>query len=270
MISFPCCKINLGLNVISKRQDGYHDIETCFYPLGLTDVLEIIPSKKVSFTSSGLAIPGSPDENLCVKAYTLLKRDYQLDSIQIHLHKTIPFGAGLGGGSSDAVSTLVMLNSIFELNLSHEELLKHCKQIGSDCAFFLENRPMIGKGRGDELEPATVNLKGKFIVLVKAGVHISTAEAYAHILPKKATTALKEIVEKEVSVWRDVLANGFEESVFKKYPEIETIKNKLYECGALYASMSGSGSALFGIFNNEVDLRNEFQGMTYWSGILNS
>ncbi len=239
MIAFPPCKINLGLNVLRKRNDGYHDIETCFYPILWTDILEVIPSDKFEFTVSGNVIPG--DDNLCIKAYQLLKPP----PAKIHLHKIIPTGAGLGGGSSDAAWTLRLLNDVFLLGLSKDQLKSVASQIGSDCAFFIEDGPMIGSGRGEILSPANISMKGKFIVIVKPEIHVSTAEAYAGIVPKESKLDLTKI---------NSLKNDFEESVFKKHPLIQSIKQQLYNAGAEYASMSGSGSAVYGIFNSPPDI----------------
>ncbi len=235
MVAFPPCKINLGLNILRKRSDGYHDIETCFYPVPWTDILEVVPSDKFEFTVSGNVIPG--DDNLCVAAYKLLNAP----PAKIHLHKIIPTGAGLGGGSSDAAWTLRLLNQVFSLGLTKDQLRGYAAGLGSDVAFFLDDIPMIGTGRGEVLTPANINLKGKFIVIVKPGVHVSTAEAYAGIVPKESKLDLENISS---------LKNDFEESIFKKFPEIASIKSKLYEAGAMYASMSGSGSAVYGIFNS--------------------
>jgi 4-diphosphocytidyl-2-C-methyl-D-erythritol kinase len=235
MIAFPPCKINLGLSILRKRDDGYHDIETCFYPIPWTDILEIIPSDRFEFTVSGNTIPG--DDNLCVKAYRLLSAP----PAKIHLHKIIPAGAGLGGGSSDAAWTLRLLNDIFNLKLSKDELRKYAAKIGSDCAFFIDDVPMMGTGRGDILTPANISLKGKFIVIVKPGIHVSTAEAYAGVVPQESAIDLTDMKS---------LKNDFEESIFKKFPVIASIKKSLYGMGAIYASMSGSGSAVYGIFND--------------------
>lgn len=236
MVAFPPCKINLGLNIVRKRADGYHDIETCFYPVRWTDILEVIPSDTFGFTTSGNAIPG--DDNLCVRAYRLLNAP----PAKIHLHKIIPTGAGLGGGSSDAAWTLRLLNDVFDLKHSKEELKNYAAQLGSDCAFFIEDVPMIGTGRGEILTKADIDLTGKHIVIVKPGIHVSTAEAYASVVPKESPFDLGDIRS---------LKNDFEPSVFKKYPAIASIKEALYEAGAYYASMSGSGSAVFGIFNSK-------------------
>lgn len=259
MVSFPHAKINLGLHVIRKRPDGFHDLETCFYPVPWTDILEIIPAKEFQFSSSGLPVDGNSESNLCVKAYMLLKKDFDLPPVQIHLHKIIPMGAGLGGGSSDAAFTLRQLNESFSLGLSQSRLMDYAAQLGSDCAFFISDEPKLGTGRGEVLSPASVSLKGKFIAIIKPPVHVSTADAFAGIVPKESQVNLKDVVEhKPISEWKSLLKNDFEETVFKKFPVIRDMKDKLYAMGAMYASMSGSGSAVFGLFEKPVDLRNEF------------
>lgn len=270
MVSFPVCKINLGLNILRKRSDGYHDIETCFYPVPWTDILECIPSKEFSFTSSGLTIPGDAGENLCVKAFQLLKKDLGLDEVSIHLHKIIPAGAGLGGGSSDAAYTLRLLNTVFELNLPQEKLRRYAAMIGSDCAFFIQDLPMMGTGRGDVLHPVAVNLRGKRLALVIPPVHVSTAGAYAGVKPKEPEVAIQQIVEQMPPArWKENLVNDFEQPVTNKYPETGRIKDTLYAMGAIYASMSGSGSSVFGIFDGEQQIdMTKFKGYTFWSGIL--
>ena len=269
MISFPPCKINLGLNVVSKRSDGYHNLETCFYPIPWTDALEIIPADKFSFSTSGNVIPGNTADNLCVKAYELLKKDFALAPATIHLHKVIPSGAGLGGGSSDAAHTLRLLTRVFNLQLTAEKLNSYALLLGSDCPFFIEDKPMLGSGRGEVLTPVDVKLSGKFIVLIKPEEHISTAEAYAGVTSAKHSTSVKDILEKmPVEKWKNQLKNDFEGSVFGKHPIINGIKQKLYQQGAVYASMSGSGSAVFGLFEKPVDLKNLFPQMIYWSSAL--
>lgn len=269
MIYFPPCKINLGLNVVAKRPDGYHDLATCFYPVPWNDILEIIPARELSFSSTGLPVPGSPSENLCLKAYHLLKKDFDIGAVRIHLHKIIPMGAGLGGGSSDAAWSLRALNEIFALKLSQSQLHTHATALGSDCAFFIQDKPMIGKGRGEVLSETSVVLKNKFIILIKPDVHVSTAEAYASIKAKAPETDLKKILEQyPIEEWRSVVKNDFEESMFKKHPVIAKVKSDLYSHGALYASMSGSGSAVFGIFSKPLDLKENFPQMSYWSGVL--
>lgn len=269
MVSFPPCKINLGLNIIGKRPDGYHDLITCFYPVPWLDVLEIIPAAEFSFSGSGLPIPGDAEENLCIKAYRLLKKDFNLGPVQMHLHKIIPMGAGLGGGSADAAWVLRTLDQVFGLQLSPEKLRHYASQLGSDCAFFTTDKPMLGTGRGEVLQPASVSLSGKFMVLVKPAVHVSTAEAYSAVTPGQPAHDLKEVLEKQpVDSWKGRVVNDFEGSVFRRYPVIGQIKETLYAKGALYASMSGSGSAVFGIFSNPTDLRSTFEDHTYWSGVL--
>lgn len=269
MVSFPHCKINLGLNVIARRPDGFHDIETCFYPIPWTDILEIIPSDKLKFDATGLAIPGKAQENLCLKAYGLLKKDFDLPPVHIHLHKLLPTGAGLGGGSSDAALTLRTLNEIFKLNLSSVKLSDYALILGSDCAFFIQQHAMMGTARGEVLSPVKLSLKGKFIVLVKPEIHVATVEAYAGVIPRRHSQSIQKIVEETPLLkWKDFLINDFEVSVFKTYPQIKDLKDKLYQLGAVYTSMSGSGSSVFGIFDDAIDLKADFTGTTFWSGEL--
>lgn len=269
MVSFPPCKINLGLNVVSKRSDGYHDIETCFYPIPWTDVLEVVKAGQFSFTTSGNLIPGDATRNLCRQAYELLSQDFKLSSVAIHLHKIIPTGAGLGGGSSDGAHMVRMLNQLFNLKLSSDKLKAYALELGSDCPFFIDDQPMLGTGRGEVLSGISVNLSGKFIVLVKPDIHVSTAEAYSGVNPATPSVNIKNILEqKPIAEWKEHLRNDFEDSVFAKYPLIKDIKQKLYQHGALYASMSGSGSAVFGIFEKPVELKAQFPQAVYWSGIL--
>lgn len=266
MVSFPPCKINLGLQILNKREDGYHNLSTGFYPVPWTDILEIIPAEEMGFTCTGLAIPGK--ENMCLKAYQLVKKDFDLPPVKIHLHKIIPIGAGLGGGSSDAAHTLRVINSIFELKLTREILHNYASQLGSDCAFFVQDKAMLGSGRGEVLSEVSVNLNGKFLVIIKPELHISTAEAYADITPQGQEQTLLKILENPISGWRTTLQNDFEKSIFKKYPSLKDIKETLYLLGATYASMSGSGSAVFGIFERELDVRKSFAGMQKWCGLL--
>jgi len=268
MISFPHCKINLGLHVVAKREDGYHDIETCFYPVPWTDILEVIPSKEFSFSQSGSVIPGNEADNLCVKAYELVRQSDK-GPVKIHLHKVIPTGAGLGGGSSDAAFTLRLLNSVLDLELTNSQLQNYASQLGSDCAFFIEDRPMLGQGRGELLSSISLSLKGYYLVLVKPDIHVSTADAYASVTPKIPALSLTEILQLPPREWKERLVNDFERSVFSKFPVIAGVKKLLYDEGALYASMSGSGSSVFGIFDSPVDLKARFSGMQYWSDYLN-
>ncbi|MDQ6756581.1 MAG: 4-(cytidine 5'-diphospho)-2-C-methyl-D-erythritol kinase [Bacteroidota bacterium] len=256
MISFPNCKINLGLNIIGKREDGFHDLETVFFPLPFTDILEIISSENnFDFTVTGLEV-SNDENNLCVKAYKLLKKDFpQLPKIKMHLHKVIPLAAGLGGGSADAAFALQLLNKKFQLKLSEEKLIEYALQLGSDCPFFIINKPCFASGRGEKLEPINIDLSNCKIAIVNPGIHIDTTWAFSKIVPKQSSNAIKEIIKLPVKEWRNILKNDFEELVFTSHPEIEKIKNSLYDEGALYASMSGSGSSIFGIFPKERNIQ---------------
>ncbi|MBS1665239.1 MAG: 4-(cytidine 5'-diphospho)-2-C-methyl-D-erythritol kinase [Bacteroidetes bacterium] len=249
MILFPNCKINLGLRILRKREDGYHDLETLFFPLGIKDVLEINRSTELTFTAYGAPIPGDESTNLCLKAYHLLKKDFPtLPPIHIHLYKHIPIGAGLGGGSSDGAFTLVSLNQQFHLQLTTPQLLDYAVQLGSDCPFFILNTPHLGSGRGEQLEPIDLDLKGSKIVLINPKIHISTARAFSLCKPTPTGPSIKDIIRQPIQSWRDTLINDFEEPVFRMHPELRTIKETLYAQGALYAALTGSGSSLFGIF----------------------
>ncbi len=252
MVVFPNCKINLGLHIISKRTDNYHNIETVFYPLDFTDVLEIIPAKNRSneITVTGLALSDSQN-NLCAKAYNLLKKDFpDLPFIKMHLHKAIPIGAGLGGGSADAAFTLHLLNKFFSLELSSADLKNFALQSGSDCPFFLYNKPCFASGRGEQIEPVNLNLSSYRILIVNPGIHIDTLWAYSQVKPSK-NKSIRQVIMQPIETWKQELTNDFELPVFSNYPEIENIKDTLYKSGALYASLSGSGSTVFGIFKNE-------------------
>ncbi|MBA4057056.1 MAG: 4-(cytidine 5'-diphospho)-2-C-methyl-D-erythritol kinase, partial [Marivirga sp.] len=242
---------------------------TCFYPVPWTDILEVIKSDVFGFTSSGNLIPGKQEENLCVKAYELLKKDFNLGPVKIHLHKIIPTGAGLGGGSSDAAHTLRLLNTIFELQLSQQILMDYASRLGSDCSFFIQDKPMLGTGRGEVLNEITDLPSGNHLVMIKPDIHISTAEAYAGIRPRKPVHSVDFALRQPLTKWKFLLKNDFEETVFEKFPAIKEIKDKLYSMGALYASMSGTGSTVFGIFDKEIDL-SEFKNMPNWSGVLTS
>ena len=269
MIAFSPCKINLGLNVVSRRDDGFHNIETCFFPVPWTDVLEIIPSQTFSMASTGFDIPGKGGDNTCVKAWQLLRRDFNLQPVKIHLHKVIPPGAGLAGGSSNGAHTLLLLNKIFNLGLTEQKLKGYSSELGSDCSFFIHGKPMLGSGRGEILEPINIDLKGRFLVVVIPTIHVSTAEAFSTIQPKKPKRPIAEIIQSEPPErWRQWLVNDFELSIFRKHPYIQGLKESLYKLGATYASMSGSGSAVFGIFEKGIALKKEFEGLTLWHNQL--
>ena len=250
MIAFPNAKINLGLNIISKRPDGYHNIETVFYPIDTCDVLEIVPSKDgmTHFFQMGMPEEEDPQKNLVMKAYRLLESHYALPPLDIYLDKYIPLGAGLGGGSADAAFMLRLLNDFAELNLSSEQLEEYAGQLGADCAFFIRNQPVFAEGIGTILTPISLSLKKYRIALIKPDVHVSTQEAYAHVKPQQPKERIMDVLQLPVNEWKGRLINDFEASVFARYPQIEEIKQRMYDDGALYASMSGSGSSVFGIF----------------------
>jgi 4-diphosphocytidyl-2-C-methyl-D-erythritol kinase len=249
MVRFPNAKINLGLKVINKRSDNYHNIETIFYPIALRDALEIIPSKEMQFEVSGLEVTGNPEDNLCLKAYRLLKKDFpQLPNLKIHLHKTIPAGAGLGGGSSDGAFMLKMLNEKFRLQLTEEALTNYALQLGSDCPFFIINQPCFATGRGEILTPVILDLSGYTIIVVNPEIHVSTKEAFSKLTPKQREKSMSGIVLQPVSIWKEELENDFEKFIFDLYPAIKEIKDEMYAAGAEYASMTGTGSTVFGIF----------------------
>lgn len=276
MITFPNAKINLGLDVVSKRPDGYHNLETVFYPVPLEDILEIniaddADAPEYTFTMYNAVFEGDSSDNLVVKAYKALAADHRLPKVKISLYKNIPTGAGLGGGSADAAFALKMLNSIAKLGLSDGELEEYAARIGADCAFFIRNTPAYATGIGNILVPAECSLAGYCMVIVKPDIHISTKEAYSLVSPAEPATALTTIAARPVTEWKGAMKNDFEKSVFAKYPAMERIKEELYSMGAVYASMSGSGSAFFGIFNEEQsteELKRRFPGMFCWSRIV--
>jgi 4-diphosphocytidyl-2-C-methyl-D-erythritol kinase len=271
MLTYPNAKINLGLNILEKRPDGYHNIETVFYPIGLCDALEVESSETCSdysFSSAGIPLGGDPEENLIVKAYRLLRSEYQFPAVDIFLHKQIPFGAGLGGGSADAAFMLKMMNELFELKISPKKLEELASKLGADCPVFIRNKPVFATGIGNVFTPIELSLKGYFLLLVKPDIHVSTPEAYSSVTPQKPQISLQELIQKPISEWRYCIKNDFEESVFAKYPEIERIKEQLYTMGAMYASMSGSGSSIFGIFEEEPAQTNQFDSCFVSGGVL--
>lgn len=279
MITFPCAKINLGLNIVSKREDGYHNLETVFYPIPLTDALEIkyMDERFPSDANCDLKVTGNmvdcnEEDNLVVKAYNLLAADYELPRVHAHLVKRIPSQAGLGGGSSDAAYMIRLLDERFRLNIGNPEMERYAAKLGADCAFFITADPKDGgttsyaEGIGDVLMPVSVpedNLGGKYLVVVKRDdIAVSTKEAYSDITPKKPAKCCRDIVRQPIDTWREELVNDFEAPIFAKHPELAEIKQKLYDLGAAYAAMSGSGSAIFGIFKNEpVNIERQFEGM---------
>ncbi|HTN09013.1 4-(cytidine 5'-diphospho)-2-C-methyl-D-erythritol kinase [Agriterribacter sp.] len=260
MVLFPNCKINIGLNITSKRADGYHNIATIFYPINWHDAIELIPRSAVTLSSlpvapvqfsySGLPVPGNTSDNICLKAYHLLKKDFpELPPVFLHLHKSIPTGAGLGGGSANGAFTLLLFNKKFNLNLSPEQLTGYALKLGSDCPFFIINTPCYATGRGEQTEPLPLDLSAYSFLIVHPGIHIQTAWAFSKLTPVQPSKPIKSIVQQPIETWSNELLNDFEPPVFREYPQIAEVKKILYANGALYASLSGSGSSVYGIFS---------------------
>ncbi len=269
MICFPNAKINLGLNITEKRSDGYHNIETIFYPIGWNDALEVIVNKEshkeFNLHLSGLAIAGNIEDNLLYKAYQIIKQTKTLPHIDIYLHKTLPMGAGLGGGSADAAFFINLLNEQFQLNFTENERIDIARQLGSDCAFFIKNTPVYATQKGDVFKDIKLDLSHLYIAIVYPNVHSNTKEAYSLVKPQQPTKSLLEIIQQPISTWKTDLINDFEKSIFSLYPIVEKTKNDLYESGALYTCMSGSGSAVFGLFEKEPDIKHLSQ-FPHWIG----
>ena len=271
MICFPNAKINLGLRVTEKRNDGFHNIETIFYPIPVNDALEIVPlntNDNYRLNISGQMPETETEKNLVTKSFRLLKSKYSLKPVDVYLHKAIPSGAGLGGGSSDAAFMLKLLNEYNNLNLSDDVLEQLSLKIGSDCPFFIKNRPVLASGTGNIFQETKVSLKGFYMILVKPDIHVSTAEAYSMVKPNQPDCSLESLINKPVSEWKDLIVNDFELGILKKHPEIEDIKNIMYLNGAFFSLMTGSGSAVYGLFEKELDLREYFRDYYYWSGYL--
>ena len=252
MILRANCKINLGLDILRRRADGYHDLETVMFPVrGLYDEVEVtrIGTPGVEFRSEGLAVDCPDGENLCLKAFRLMRDRYGVDGVRIRLVKRVPFGAGLGGGSADATAVVLAVDELFALHLREEELIARAAELGSDTAFFVRNTPQLCTGRGEVMTPFPLDLKGLTLVVVKPDAGVSTREAYAGVRPRIPEVPLAERLRRPVAEWQGVVTNDFEESVFAAHPAIRLVKERLLEAGALYASMSGSGSAVFGLFD---------------------
>jgi 4-diphosphocytidyl-2-C-methyl-D-erythritol kinase len=274
MLLFPNAKVNLGLSVTEKRPDGFHNLQTVFYPVGLSDVLEFVPDPEaapgtMSLLLTGLSVEGDPGDNLCHKAYQLLCRDFDLPGISVHLHKAIPTGAGLGGGSSDAAYMLKGLSEYFGLNIDTPGLEEYASMLGSDCAFFIRNEPVYATGRGNLFKKIDLDLNHYYIFLIHPGIHIATAAAYAQVIPGVPEITPEAIVRKPVTEWKSILKNDFESGVFRNYPQIKAIKEKHYEQGAVYASMSGSGSSVYGIYKERPVVPDSFSAYFVWCGLLN-
>jgi 4-diphosphocytidyl-2-C-methyl-D-erythritol kinase len=285
MLVFPNAKINIGLNIVSKRKDGFHNIETIFYPVKYYDVLEVLEveekepetlskSKKevmlqpIVFNQSGIKIPGKNEDNICVNAYRLLENDYELPPINAFLQKLIPTGAGLGGGSSDGAFMLKLLNDLFNIGLKKDKLAAYAQRLGSDCPFFLQNKPVYANGRGDQFDPIQLDLSEYYIVLITPAIHISTVEAYSKAIPSAPGYSLKDVIKTPIENWKKKIKNDFEAKAFRKYPDLSDIKKDLYAKGALYASMSGSGSTIYGIFNKKENWKGEFRGCkVHWADL---
>jgi 4-diphosphocytidyl-2-C-methyl-D-erythritol kinase len=276
MICFPNIKINLGLHVINRRTDGFHNIESVFYPVNFCDILELVvddtqPQGFFNFTATGFAIDGMLEQNLVYKAYTLLAADFTLPAVKVHLHKIIPMGAGLGGGSSNAAFMITLLNQKFELGLRIDQLKNYAAQLGSDCAFFIENKPLYLLGKGHELEPYSLSLSGYYIVLLYANLHSNTGLAYQHVTLREILQpeqSLKYVLQQPIENWKQTLENDFELSVFKTFPVLDELKQQLYASGAVYASMSGSGSALFGLYKQKPQLDKKLRPFVCYEGGL--
>lgn len=268
MLIFPNAKINIGLNIVRKREDGFHDLETVFYPIQLSDCLEFVGSEdqETTFTNTGLTVDSSADDNLCIKAYRLLEKDFNLPALKIHLHKIIPFGAGLGGGSSDAAFMLSSINEYFELGLTELQLIDYSLKLGSDCPFFIKNKAVFAEGRGELFSTVDLDLSKYKIVLVKPDNFVSTKEAFSGIVARKPEVSLTGLIKQPIEEWKNTIVNDFENHIFKIHPRIGQIKEKLYEQGAIYASMSGSGSSVYGIFDVVPPDLSAFKNDFIWSG----
>ncbi len=269
MVIFPNAKINLGLHITEKRPDGYHNIESVFIPVPINDAMEITQNEneKTTFSSTGIKIPSDGKPNLVERAFSILQSKYQIPTVDIELIKNIPIGSGLGGGSADAAACILSLNQLFDLQISEKELLSLAGQLGADCAFFIKNKIMYIEGIGDKFTDITLDLSNYHIVVVYPNIHVSSADAYKHIAPKKPSSNIREILAKPIETWKNELKNDFEISVFKQHPKIEKVKQDLYDSGAIYASMSGSGSTVYGIFKNAPETNFESIGKN-WSFIL--
>jgi 4-diphosphocytidyl-2-C-methyl-D-erythritol kinase len=264
MIVFPNCKINIGLYITAKRQDGFHDVQTIFYPIkNFYDSLEIVEASEFSCTTTGIDLTIANEDNIVVKAFRLLQSQYNLPNIAIALHKYIPHGAGLGGGSADAAFMLQLCNSYFNLQLSTENLLQLSASLGSDCAFFIHNTPCIGLGRGEVLQPIALDLSSYFICIIKPKIYISTADAFKHITPQQPGISLQDAIQQPIQFWQQTITNQFEEGIFAQHPTLASIKQQLINEGASYAAMSGTGSTIYGIFDAKkiIEIPN---ATTYW------
>lgn len=273
MILYSPAKINIGLHILKKRDDSFHDLSSLMYPLPFCDMIEVQADfksgGKLSFSNTGIIVPGPEDANLCSKAIHLFTNKLdRLMEVKLHLHKQIPFGAGLGGGSSNASTVLTALNRLAGNPLDTGQLVDLATQLGSDCPLFIYNKPMMASGRGDILEETSINLDGYFLVLLNPDIVIPTVEAYCKVKPNSKREALTETMRLPVTEWKKCISNDFENYVFLKYPGIEQLKNSLYDMGAIYASMSGSGSSVYGLYKKQPPLTDEMKKFVCWKGWL--
>lgn len=269
MICFPNAKINIGLNITGRRPDGFHNIETVLFPVELCDVLEFVEDRNPGETDyrlnvTGLELKTAPEDNICIKAYRLLKKVYDIPKISIHLHKIIPVGAGLGGGSSDAAYMLKNLNKVFHLNISNKMLQDYAGKLGSDCPFFINNNPVFAYETGNKFIEIDLNLSGYYIVIIYPNLQISTSSAYSEAFIKTPEKSIRDTIKLPLKEWENVIQNDFEKTIFPEYPEIKNIKKELYNMGAIYASMSGSGSTLYGIFDSVPEIKQSLRNYFIW------
>jgi 4-diphosphocytidyl-2-C-methyl-D-erythritol kinase len=273
MVVFPNAKINLGLRATSKRDDGYHNLDTVFYPIPIHDSLEVIintrkDDKPITFTHSGKLISGDQQSNLCIKAIELIRSDFpDLPNLLVHLHKNIPMGAGMGGGSSDGAFMISLINDKFNLGIAHDQQKAYALKLGSDCPFFIDNKPVYATGRGELMKPIFCDLSKKSILVISPGIHISTGEAFNNIQLSPTAPSCEQIVQQPINTWKESLENDFEKTIFPKHPELGAIKNQLYSMGAIYASMTGSGSTIYGIFESSPDI-SPFHAYPYEIGLI--
>ncbi len=259
MLVFPNSKINIGLNITKKREDGFHNLETIFYPISLSDIIEFVETtRKTSLINTGIEVDSHSDNNLIIRAYNLLKKDFILPELKIHLHKIIPLGSGLGGGSANASFMLTSLNEKFNLKISENKLMKYAQKIGSDCPFFIKNKPVFAEGTGNIFSELDLELSSFYIVIIIPAIHVSTKEAFREINISKPQKSIKELIRLPVKEWKNSIRNDFEKNIFKLYPEIKNIKDTLYNSGAVYSQMSGSGASVFGFFEKKPVLPENF------------
>lgn len=272
MVIFPKAKINIGLRITEKRSDGFHNLETIFYPVCMCDAIEFVvlqqSLKNDTLKVTGLLADLNPASNLVMKAAIKIRETKKIPFLRFHLHKAIPVGSGLGGGSSDASTLLKALNRYFNLELNDERLKEMSMELGSDCPFFIDGNPSFARGRGEILTPVKPLPVGFHLLLVNPGVNINTREAYSNCTPKQPESNLKELYDLDISEWRELIINDFEESIFRKHPQVAEIKKSLYEMGAVYSSMSGSGSTVYGIFHSKPEVPKALRNQVIYSGFL--